>query len=412
MDQRGQVSVGGGNDPGVGGDGSDTSQWFVAPLLEHAQQFHLQGGTHLTDFIEKNRSLGGQGKTSGLVRAGIGEGARLVAEQLGFEQRLGQGRAVDRDKRSPAARTQGMDGTRHHLLAGTGRTKDEHRARTGGDGRQHLEQPLHERTAADQVADPTLPVQLLAQRLDLGEVAEDLGSTDHLAVAVPEHRGGKADGNTVTVRIDEPAGSADDRPTCAQGLAQGAGFAAHVGAQQLGTEPADGLVPVHAGNLLGCTVERGDPPLLVHGKDAVRDTLENGFGGCADFFWYGWMSGHERRPGSSARFWWRDAFQKPAGRYGTADNRRVHHWSSERLPLSWRTGQNGVPNNTEPPPARRREGVRWEWPGRPGRPAGSEIVAQRLTVTLVCSLFTYLKNTGKATKKATQIRYSTPLMWE
>ena len=68
--------------------------------------------------------------------------------------------------------------------------------------------------------------------------------------------------------------------------------------------------------------------------------------------------------------------------------------------------------NEKPPPARRREGVRWEWPGRPGRPAGSEIVAQRLTVTLACSLFTYLKNTGKATKKATQIRYSTPLMWE
>ena len=51
-------------------------------------------------------------------------------------------------------------------------------------------------------------------------------------------------------------------------------------------------------------------------------------------------------------------------------------------------------------------------PGRRRRPAGSEIVAQRLTVTLVASLFTYLKNTGKATKKATQIRYSIPLMCE
>ena len=51
-------------------------------------------------------------------------------------------------------------------------------------------------------------------------------------------------------------------------------------------------------------------------------------------------------------------------------------------------------------------------PGRRRRPAGAEGVVQRLTVTLASSLFTYLKNTGKATKKATQIRYSIPLMCE
>ena len=32
-------------------------------------------------------------------------------------------------------------------------------------------------------------------------------------------------------------------------------------------------------------------------------------------------------------------------------------------------------------------------------------------LTVAGALFTYLKNTGKATKKATQSRYSIPLMW-
>ncbi len=63
--------------------------------------------------------------------------------------------------------------------------------------------------------------------------------------------------------------------------------------------------------------------------------------------------------------------------------------------------------NTKPPPA---GGGRGRGAGPPERPAGAEGVVQRLTVTLASSLFTYLKNTGKATKKATQIRYSIPLM--
>ena len=41
-------------------------------------------------------------------------------------------------------------------------------------GRQDLEDLLHQRTAADQVADLEAPLEFLAQRLDLAEIAEGL----------------------------------------------------------------------------------------------------------------------------------------------------------------------------------------------------------------------------------------------
>ena len=51
-----------------------------------------------------------------IVRAG--ERALLVTEDLALEQRLGDGGAVDRDKRERRARAQLVDGLRHELLAG------------------------------------------------------------------------------------------------------------------------------------------------------------------------------------------------------------------------------------------------------------------------------------------------------
>ena len=58
---------------------------------------------------------------SSLPRArscGAGEGALLVAEELALEERLGDGRAVDRDERPAPPVRQLVDAPREHLLAG------------------------------------------------------------------------------------------------------------------------------------------------------------------------------------------------------------------------------------------------------------------------------------------------------
>ncbi len=54
------------------------------------------------------------------LAAGAGVGAAAVAEQLGLDQRLGQGRAVDRDEGAVAPRAAGVHGAREDLLADPG----------------------------------------------------------------------------------------------------------------------------------------------------------------------------------------------------------------------------------------------------------------------------------------------------
>jgi hypothetical protein len=74
------------------------------PLLQEAQQLDLQRQRDVADLVEEQgaalRQLDLAGR--GLDRAG--EGAALVAEQLGLEQVLGDGGAVDGDERAAARR--------------------------------------------------------------------------------------------------------------------------------------------------------------------------------------------------------------------------------------------------------------------------------------------------------------------
>ena len=68
-----------------------------------------------------------------LLLIGAGERALLVAEQLGFEQRLGQGGAGDRDERLGRAVAGVVDGARDHFLAGAAFALNEHGAAQAGD---------------------------------------------------------------------------------------------------------------------------------------------------------------------------------------------------------------------------------------------------------------------------------------
>ena len=69
------------------------------PLLERAQQLHLQRERHLADLVEEQRAAVGRLELALLVGDRAGEGALHVAEQLALEQVLGDGAAVDGDER-------------------------------------------------------------------------------------------------------------------------------------------------------------------------------------------------------------------------------------------------------------------------------------------------------------------------
>jgi len=68
-------------------------------LLNSAQQLGLQPHVHLGNFVEQQRAAIGLLEFSDAARNRAGKRALLVAEQLGFEQRFRNCRAVDANER-------------------------------------------------------------------------------------------------------------------------------------------------------------------------------------------------------------------------------------------------------------------------------------------------------------------------
>ena len=74
-----------------------------------------------------------------------GKGAGLVAEQLAFHHRLGQGAGIDGDEGAVAAAGVIVQGAGHHLFAGTGFAKDQHVGVDRGQGAELFAHALHGR---------------------------------------------------------------------------------------------------------------------------------------------------------------------------------------------------------------------------------------------------------------------------
>ena len=64
--------------------------------LEEPEQQALHAQRHLADLVEEDRAAIGDFELAGLVPIGAREAALHVAEQLRFEERLGDAGAVDR----------------------------------------------------------------------------------------------------------------------------------------------------------------------------------------------------------------------------------------------------------------------------------------------------------------------------
>ncbi len=121
-------------------------------LLDGAQELGLQAHVHLGDLVEQQRAAGRLLELADAAGDRAGEGALLVAEQLGFEQVLRDRRAVDRDERRRARGSSGVDVAREHLLAGAGLAGDQHRGVARRDLLGELDHVRHRLVAIDQLA--------------------------------------------------------------------------------------------------------------------------------------------------------------------------------------------------------------------------------------------------------------------
>ena len=125
------------------------AQRAYPPLLDHAQQLGLHGQGQVTDFVEEQGATLGRLEVALAVlrRAGVGAFAR--AEELGFDQVLGDGAAVDRHEGAARAVAAFVHRTGHQLLAGPRFAQDEHRRHAGGHLFDAVTDLFHAGRAAD-----------------------------------------------------------------------------------------------------------------------------------------------------------------------------------------------------------------------------------------------------------------------
>ena len=129
-DRGAEILVGGGHDPHVGGLGAGAAEAPHGALLERGEELGLKGRGEQADLVEKEHAAMGELKQAGLGLARVGEGPLLVAEQLGLEQALRDGGAVDVDERLGRARPGSMQRPREQALARSGLAEDQQRRRT------------------------------------------------------------------------------------------------------------------------------------------------------------------------------------------------------------------------------------------------------------------------------------------
>src|SRR6185436_7786492 len=158
-----QVLVGGGDQAHVRLDRLGAADPLELPLLQDTEQLHLRRQVDVADLVEKQRAAVRQLEAALLARFGAGEGAFLVAEQLGLDQAVGQRGAADFDERLLRAQRAVVDGVGDQLLAGARLAADQHGRAGAGDLRDLLEDLPQRPAAAHQVGEAVPLAQLLAQ---------------------------------------------------------------------------------------------------------------------------------------------------------------------------------------------------------------------------------------------------------
>ena len=117
----------GGDDARVDFGGPRAAQPLDLLLLQHAQELDLDVGRQVANLVQEDRRSVGQLEAPDLARQGPGVGALLPPEQLAFDQRRRDGRAVDANHRPAAAAAQLVNLRREQLLAGAGLAEEEDR---------------------------------------------------------------------------------------------------------------------------------------------------------------------------------------------------------------------------------------------------------------------------------------------
>ena len=125
------------------------------------------------------------------------------------------------------------------------------------------------RALADDVGKGVLVLELLAEFLDLPEILKRLDAADNPTIAVAQDGGGHLDGDARAPGIYHEDGGVDGGLTGVENTTHHTGVRADVRPEHLTAPVADGILAPNAGDLLGSTVERGNPPFMIDRENPV-----------------------------------------------------------------------------------------------------------------------------------------------
>ena len=122
---------------------------------------------------------------------------------------------------------------------------------------------------------------LNSRRLYNADVTKGLDSAEDLVVGTFQQRSRYQDRYSLLLAVDKMGRRVDEGFSLLHRPLQGTVALAHVRTEDLPAVTADSFTAQNTGNLLGSLVERCDPPLVIDGKDSVRDALQDNFVGDA-----------------------------------------------------------------------------------------------------------------------------------
>ena len=144
-----KIAICGAQDPCVRLQDGIAPQALEGAVLQDPQNLRLDHQRDVADFIQKDRAATGLLELSDPPCRGAGEGARLVAKKLAFQQGLRDGRAVDDHQRHLISPAVLINRACHQFLARARLAADEYGGVGCGDSADRLVELLHGRTLPD-----------------------------------------------------------------------------------------------------------------------------------------------------------------------------------------------------------------------------------------------------------------------
>jgi hypothetical protein len=125
--RRRQIFAGGRDDAHVDRLAARAAEPTDGAFLDDLQQLGLHGERQQSHLVQEDGAPARRLEQTGLGLPRIGEGSALEAEELGFQECVGDRAAVDVDERPGGSDARAMDGGGQESLAGPGVAEDEDR---------------------------------------------------------------------------------------------------------------------------------------------------------------------------------------------------------------------------------------------------------------------------------------------